>query len=208
MLNFSWLSLGPRHKAERPENLIFHKVPKIPIMIDQIETEPETVREFTGQPLHTVVDGDALEGKMLQIFTTQQKAQEYTTTVKESQKPFRSKYHETTQTVSALSSAPTGSITLYRNPYISGCYWYIPEAGGFILDFRDIWACGFGPFGWINADDIVSSVDPRLSKSLSWTLWESIYLQGSAITFVGNMAILDLGQYGWDDRASSLSWQP
>src|SRR3954453_22213284 len=54
-----------------------HKVPRIPITIDQAKANPMDVRSFLGKPLHTVVDEDALNGKMLQIFTNNETAESF-----------------------------------------------------------------------------------------------------------------------------------
>ncbi|HKR20974.1 MAG TPA: hypothetical protein VJS17_00215, partial [Pyrinomonadaceae bacterium] len=54
-----------------------HKVPRMPIMIDQAKANPLDVRAFVGKPLHTVLDADALDGKMLQLFTSDKTAQAF-----------------------------------------------------------------------------------------------------------------------------------
>jgi len=59
------------------ELALSHKVPKMPTRIDEQEVDPRTVLEFRGQTLVTVADGDAIEGRMLHIFTDLAPAQEY-----------------------------------------------------------------------------------------------------------------------------------
>lgn len=54
-----------------------HRVPTMPIMIDGSETDSRAVYDFMGRALITIVDGDALTGKMLHIFSNQGEAAAY-----------------------------------------------------------------------------------------------------------------------------------
>lgn len=196
-------------RTNRPSGLIVHKTPQMPIMIDRAETEPETVREFTGQPLYTVLDRDAREGKMLQIFTQRRKAEEYIGYLvanPASSWSQKSELSDKPEEALYLSSRPFGYIELYEDTNLGGCVWHLPEYGtNYIGDFMKWWACGFLFWGWKNADKTISSVD-SVFKADYVILCDQINLGGSWFSFPGRTRINDLVPFGWNDRASSMFW--
>src|SRR5688500_17616874 len=63
--------------SSHASDLLLHKVPTMPITIDHTKASPGDVRDFLGTPLHTVLDPDALEGKLLHIFSDKDKAESF-----------------------------------------------------------------------------------------------------------------------------------
>jgi hypothetical protein len=60
-------------------------------------------------------------------------------------------------------------------------------------------------FGWIDANDQISSVDARISGNRPFViLFEHVNMGGSQLWLWGRDLVHDLGQFGWNDRASSL----
>jgi hypothetical protein len=58
-------------------NTIRHRPPEMPIMIDGSEEDPRAIMELDGQPLHYVVDRQALDGELLHIFTEREAAEQH-----------------------------------------------------------------------------------------------------------------------------------
>jgi len=182
-----------------------HKVPRMPIMIDQAKANPLDVRSFVGQPLHTVVDADALDGKMLQIFTNNETAQAF---AKSSLAATRSKRPTGTPQPTLTPGVPPGNgyIDLFEHIDFAGCEWHLPEStgNGTVGRYADLW-CGI--LWWAkNADNRVSSADVFVSADLVVFFdLEGINLIGGSATLLvpGNAWIPSFVPFGWNDRISS-----
>lgn len=183
-----------------------HKVPRMPIMIDQAKANPLDVRAFVGKPLHTVVDADALDRKMLQIFTSEKTAQSYAQSSLAAMKR-RRQAAQPASTPQPLTE--WGYIDLFEHIDFGGCEWHVVEQNnGTVGRYSDLW-CGI--LWWAkNADNRVSSADVNVSADLV-TFFDLPGLDlpnGSAtITFAGDSWIPNLVEFGWNDRISShLLW--
>jgi hypothetical protein len=60
------------------------------------------------------------------------------------------------------------------------------------------------PYGCVNWNDRISSLEAA-GNALRITLWEHTNYSGSTLTLAGGTYVSDLGSYGWNDRASSIS---
>ena len=182
-----------------------HKVPRMPIMIDQAKADPMDVREFLGKPLHTVVDADALDGKMLQLFTDNEKAQSYARSSLASRKKKR-QVPPPQPTLTPGVPPLGGYIDLFEHIDFGGCEWHIPESfhNGTVPNYGDLW-CGI--LWWAkNANNRVSSMDILVSADLVWFFdLENINLPGGSATilFPGDAWVTNLVDFGWNDRISS-----
>jgi hypothetical protein len=185
-----------------------HKVPRMPIMIDQAKANPMDVRAFLDKPLHTVLDADAFDGKMLQIFTSHDTAREFA----------RSSLASTKSRRQAGSPQPTltpgvpldhGYIDLFEHIDFGGCEWLVPEVNNHIVgNYGDLW-CGI--LWWAkNANNRVSSADVLVSADVVIFFdLEGINLVGGSDTFIvpGDAWIPSFVPFGWNDRISShLLW--
>jgi len=124
MMNPMNMPFSPNDRICDDQGFTIHKVPRMPIMIDQVQTDPRDVREFTGRPLHTVLDADALDGKMLQIFTSKEKIEAFVRSLptgKQSSTPKTQK-----QTGTAQAALTDG----------------IPPDGGYMKILTSAGACG------------------------------------------------------------------
>jgi hypothetical protein len=215
MMNFMNMPFSGNDRiCDCAEGLRTHKVPRVPIMIDEKEVDPMLVREFTGHPLHTVVDTDGLKGKMLKIFTTKDKALAFSKHLPkkdEGLKEQRSKLEGVGTSQQALTAGipPDGGyIELYEHVDFGGCAWRLLEYNNHtVANYGNLWACGFLWWGWKNANNTVSSIDVRVSADLvSFCDGPNINLS-SAIWFPGDSWITNLVMFGWNDRISShLLW--
>jgi len=187
-----------------------HRVPTMPVQIDGDETDPRSVYDFIGTPLTTVVDADAISGRMLNIFSTRTKAIEYVDAA-ESPLPRRRRqagtYRERTASLSAaLTAGPPpgqGFYEMYQHDNLDGCYWRILEWEGLTFNYSTKFACGFLWWGWISADNIVSSIDSYVSADHVF-LWDFPALGGSNLWIPsGDFRINSLSAFGWNDRISS-----
>ena len=186
-----------------------HKVPRMPIMIDQAKANPMDVRAFLGKPLHTVVDADAFDGKMLQVFTSKKTADEF---ARSSAAAGKNKRRAGTPEPTLTPGVPPdgGYIELFEHVDFGGCSWYIPEPyhNHTVPNYADLWACGFLWWGWKNANNTVSSIDVLVSADLV-TFFDlpGIDLSGSTLTVPGDSWIPSLVPFGFNDRISShLLW--
>jgi hypothetical protein len=186
----------------------------MPIMIDEVETDPNTVREFNGQPLVTVVDGDAQDGRMLHIFSSRLAAADY---IEAREAPVknateaevarqRSSNSSITSAKQALTAGPPpngGFYEMYDLDDLGGCYWRILEWEGLTFNYSTKFACGFLWWGWISADNNVSSIDSYVSADHVF-LWSLPYLSGSLLWIpTGTFRINRLSDFGWDNQISS-----
>jgi hypothetical protein len=66
-----------------------------------------------------------------------------------------------------------------------------------------LWGCGFLWWGWVNADNMVSSIDCLYSADVV-VFFDFPALAGSTLFIgTGDFQIPDLVPYGWNDRISS-----
>jgi hypothetical protein len=188
-----------------------HGIPQMPVMIDEAETDPRSVLEFRGQALTTILDEDAVSGRMLHIFTSREQASQYVDAAEARIKPegTRSplKQRPAVRSVSEALTAGVppggGYIELYANSDFSGCLWRILESDGVTFNYSTKWACGFLFWGWVNANKMVSSVDCLYSADVVF-FFDMPALTGSTLFIAtGNFQIPDLTAYGWNDRISS-----
>ena len=202
------------------QGLAAHKVPRMPTMIDQTRADPRDVREFSGRPLHTVVDADALNGKMLQIFTNKDAARAMAQSLpkKSSSLPPRvqsdgSGGHAATsqQTLTAGVPPDSGYLELYEDVDFGGCLWRLLEQHSHTVgNYGNLWACGFLWWGWKSADNAISSFDIKVSAD-SVTFFDAINLDfgnfSNTLWMPGDAWVPNLVPFGWNDRISShLLW--
>jgi hypothetical protein len=198
------VNAGPR----LGEGLI-HKAPRIPTMIDDHEVDPRAVYDFQGQPLITVLDADALDEKMLHVFSTPRLADEYVNAREAPAEKAESQREVRRRNVSGLVELTPGVppfygfFEMYDLDGLGGCYWRILEWENLTFNYNTKWACGFLAWGWISADNNVSSIDSYVSAD-QIRMFNLPNLAGSSL-FVptGNFRINSLGAFGWDNRISS-----
>jgi hypothetical protein len=185
-----------------------HKPPRMPLMIDGKEVPPESIRDFNGKSLYTVLDNDAQASRMLRAFTDQSGAMDY---IRRLVSDSGSNWPQRPARVPFAQGAPgSGFVNLYEETDFGGCEWRLVEWNAPYPDFTKI--CGCGWFGTCvfgkNANDRVSSIDCYIASTQAYTslvmLSEDINLGGSWTFLPGITQVADLGAFGWDDRASAM----
>ena len=200
-----------------------HKVPRMPVMIDQQNADPTDVRDLTGTALHTVVDHDAIDGKMLNLFTSKIQAEEFARSIPQRKSSAyalsrreqqRSKLAATSaEAVKTAKSAETavppdgGYMELYEHIDFDGCSWRLLEQDNHTVgDYSNLWACGFLWWGWKNANDVVSSMDITVSARFV-VFFDAPNLDYGDFTNTlwvpGNSWVPNLVPHGWNDRITS-----
>jgi hypothetical protein len=217
------IDVGPR------ETELTHKVPRLPILLDdRHRLDPLVIRRWAGQPLHTVVDQEALDGEILRVFTDFDKAKEYVSGLtfeepdapgapdrglRPAEQPSDPRESSHPPIAGGSNGLPPGGvppdggfIDLFEHVDFGGCTWRVREwERKTVRNFSDFWACGFLWWGWKNANDQVSSVDTLVSGNRPVVvMWEHALLTGSTIAFFGRGVLPSLVPFGWNDRASSL----
>ena len=207
---------GSDRSSSPAEEEIRHSVPRMPISIDGEEVDPRVVAELDGVPLYSVVDKDAVEGKMLHIYTERDRAKDHI-------RSWDPNTWRLAQAASPLLSALTmpspgkGFIRFCKHIYLQGRSWVLYEPDLTENDFRDLKSGGtsvkvFGKmllsWGKEDANDKVSSFIVHASIKGVLVLYEHIRAGGSEKWFLGNHIEMDLRKYGWNDRASSCQFIP
>jgi len=189
-----WLRNGVNAGPSKVELALSHKVPKMPVMIDEQEVDPRTVHDFRGQTLVTVADGDALEARMLHIFTSLKPAQEYLQAGESPSGKLASSSGGGSGSPGFTQGPPPfgGFQELYDLDGLDGCYWRLYEAvDNLTFNYSTKFACGFLIFGWITADDNVSSIDCYVSAD-QVHMFSLPNLMGSVLIATGNFRINSL----------------
>jgi hypothetical protein len=193
---------------------MLHRPPRIPVMIDDVESDARAVRDFNGQPLITVYDGDAEARRMLHIFSTRTMAADYVEAAEspigglasQGSRPQRASNSRIRSARQALTAGPPpngGVYEMYDLDDLGGCYWRILEWEGLTFNYSTKFACGFLWWGWISADGNVSSIDSYVSADHVF-LWALPNLSGSLLWVpTGAFRINRLSDLGWDNRISS-----
>jgi hypothetical protein len=205
-----------------------HKPPQLPVLLDgKNRLDPLAIRRFAGRPLFTVVDQEAVEGEVLRVFTDKETAREYMSGLRFDEPdapgaPDVSLRRDRPSAGSPGSQYPPvaggsdgfpggvppdgGFINLFEHVDWGGCQWRILEwERKTVADFTQFWACGFLFWGWVNANNTISSLDCMVSGQSPWvTLWDLTNLGGSGIGIWGRSMPSSLVPFGWNDRASSL----
>jgi hypothetical protein len=227
-----WLEAGGvTDGSPRPSELT-HRVPGLPILLDGRRLDdPGTIRRFTGQALHTVVDQEALEGNLLRIYTDRAEAEDHARNLRfdEPQVPGaperglrpEASSPPTYPQVSNETGLPPiaggqgypggvppngGYIDLYEHVNQGGHSWRVREwERKAVADFRTLVSCIPWPFNCMDANDQVSSIDCLISGQNPFVLLaEDINLGGSWLWLWGRSIAPNLVPFGWNDRASSL----
>ncbi len=197
-----------------------HKVPRIPVMIDQSKADARDVRAFSGRPLHTVIDPDALSGEMLQIFTVRDSAQAFARSLprntgallpKTEGKPSAGETGTLRAALTAGVPPDGGYMELYEHVDFGGCLWRLLEQNSHTVgNYGNLWAGGFLWWGWKNANNTISSFDIRVSADCV-TFFDAINLDfgdfSNTLWVPGDAWVPNLVPFGWNDRISShLLW--
>lgn len=208
---------GPQHGCGcHEEDILFptHKVPQVPILIDDERVEPRMIRNFAGSPLHTIFTED--EPELLRIFTTRENVEAHVRehskqssgSSEASQAPTNTSpgpVQSTSQALTAGIPPEGGYIELYEHIDWGGCSWRAFEGTTRnVGDYRTWGACGFLWWGWISADNRISSADVRVSAD--WVTFfdlPNLNFSGSTFWVRGDSWIPNLVPFGWNDRFSS-----
>jgi hypothetical protein len=218
--------------ATRPLDTLQQRPPRMPLSIDGSEEDPRSIIELDGVRVHYVLDEDAMNGKMLNVFTNQGDAEKYFAgTITRSLAPRRRHakkaatpeetaaaitpvnpklFAASTTSFAAAASYPGGVPTgggyldFYEHIDWGGCCWRMLESGKLNWNLDQLMACGFMWWGWISADTKVSCVDARLSgEKPMYILCDQRNLGGNWFWAPGRSFIKSLVDFGWNDRARS-----
>lgn len=212
-----------------------HKIPQLPLLLNGKRAAAESVKDFDGKPLYYVLDERAHDGESLQVYTDGSKAERAIAESGGGSDKSRAKKTPKglagagspivltpNSTAQQLADAIAGAIFLWEHVNFTGAMWRFnlgtvsgTSSGRFagdspIRDFRSVlcflWFCQ-------NINDRVSSVS---NQSQVWAnvrpqrsfavLHEHINFAGSMLFVPERAAFADLSQFGWNDRASSLSY--
>lgn len=206
---------------DEPKRCI-HQIPSLPIKLNGKSAAAESVKDFDGKPLIYVIDDAANAGEVLPVFSVPEKAMAYIAgSTGKSKATARGSYSlNTGSTPQQVADLIGGAVFLFEHINYVGAKWdfYAGTTGypshnpgqGNVSDFRSVfcflWWCQ-------NINDKVSSVQ---NQSEVWAyvrpqrsfavLHEHINFQGSQLWVPERRLIPSLVPFGWNDRASSLSY--
>jgi hypothetical protein len=124
-----------------------HGVPLVPIQLDGSRVRPDKVKEFAGQPLHSVADERAMLEGVLQVFTTVEQASTY---IREGQPPGPGQVGDRS-TDAATAAAPLAAgagappsnplavLTLWEHVNFTGAGWDFWGSWGAISNFTCVY---------------------------------------------------------------------
>jgi hypothetical protein len=193
---------------ERP--WMVHKVPRRPIRLDGDSCQPRIVQKFDGHPLYWVLDKTALEGGEVSVFTRPDHAKQFRDSLPRAPEDAPSSKNEIGVSAQALTAGVTlsGYVVLHEHINFGGDSWLFWAGWGNIPDFTRV----YPPLGY-SINDLVSSVDTNIRANppgvLPWTvLHEHINFAGSQLWIPNDIGLVDdLRVHGWNDIASSMSYE-
>ena len=180
----------PRLETVGP-NPIVHRPPRVALVVNGIEIQPREIGQYDGQPLHFLPDrSDPVNGPLL-AFT------------KLADVHAELKKHPDDADLPAISASVVG-------PPPEGLALFLDvNYGGDRLDFqysdcaRELPRCHRGFLGTGgNWNDVASSL---MNSGPTATLYEHTNYAGSSFTAIRGSLFPWLGQYGFNDRISSVS---
>lgn len=200
---------------ERPR--MVHKVPRRPIRLEGDRCQSRIVQRFDGHPLYWVLDKNALEGGEISVFTRPDTAKLFRDTLFMASEEILSNKNEISESGQVLTEGFMsggyffgGYVDLYEHINYQGVRWTFWASWGNIPDFTKV----FPTLWWTsNINDRVSSVDSNIKANppgtLPWTvLYEHINFEGSQLWIPNGLGLVDsLVDYGWNDIASSMSYE-
>jgi hypothetical protein len=218
-LSFGNTNINERNmidSLEEDNKEIFHQIPSINIMIDGVQTDPEKIKEFDGTPLYYVADDHTINDKVLNVFTSVNLKEKYFSNIGQST--------NNNNGIEMREHGPElgGYVELSEHKDYGGARWFFDVRWGNIPKF----SCVYPTLWWCtNINDKVSSVDTNVKKLHSpfpghidpatgtvvpypkTILYEHENYGGSQLTLINAVGLYPhLGNYGWNDRASSMSY--
>lgn len=179
---------------------IVQRVPKVPWTLNGVLYDPEDITRFNGQELHFIASPSGDHMMAVDDRTLIQNWWQLTYLEQYRQFGNRPGGMETSTTAFSPTQAHFQPYTIFADDINFGGDWLTVAADRGWLDLRDA-----GTFSDWN--DIISSV--HLVGTRIAVIYEHIYLGGQSFTIQAPPGVLDYGilnlvQFGWNDRASSL----
>lgn len=192
--------------AQTPEqNLsqeIIHRPPEVPMTLDGVAAAPESVTQYNGKPLYYLPSPD---GKQLHVFTTKVRLQAF---MHDNLKAYEKK----PEGVSSLASASAyeGLMYIYEHDDYGGDSHIFGQtshygSGAALENDDDLGSVNCVLFWCDDWNDKISSVRVASGPAFA-VLHEHINFQGSQLVLVTGNDYWRLSPYGWNDRASSISY--
>lgn len=170
--------LGPTSALAQSEVNV-HKIPKYPVIVDDVRYAPEEITRFNGQPLVMFANEQVEKEGVIRAFTTEEKAQEFVSSLK-----------MMALDINAIPRSQLGITLVFKDI----------NYGNKIDDG----SCGEAWNLTGSDDNAASSVITAHCSSGSYTkLYDNYNLSGSSLWITTGFDPDDLRDYGWNDRASS-----
>jgi hypothetical protein len=196
---------------ERPR--MVHKIPRGTFRLEGERCKPKMVQKFDGKPLYWVLDQTALEGGEASVFISPDSAKAFRESlpkVLEEAPLNKNLVNESTQLSAGIVLG--GEVILYEDANRRGAAWKFYPSWGNIPDFTRVY-----PTLWwtTNINDRVSSIYTSITSNTSTPAWtilhEHINFEGSQFWIEESYGLgfveKDLDFWGWNDRASSMSYE-
>ncbi len=179
---------GAPYEEEATPRPPSHSSVQVPVTLDGVAADPRSLELYENQPLYSVQDP---EEDLLHVFTSEAGLQAYV----RQQLP-----RVLAQREGSERTAQAGWLYYYEHNNMNGALLSDTNCS-FIPDLRAV-NCWFG--GCSNWNDRISSVSAATSTPYI-ILHEHSFHQGSTLVLWGTGRVSDLTQFGWNDRASSIS---
>ncbi len=163
-----------------------HKLPKVPLVIDNIKRPPEYIRRFEGQPLYFVLSPQAKNEGVLYAFTSHQKFRTYVDSLNVMK-------HSSSDSIVEPQHNDWNDVRSFFNRHdgYSGETLYVPAGYG----YSDLGGVYWGGWVWQDWSDEISSV--RATPRGCTYLYEDENWGGSYLLIYSGQDAPDLDVYGW-----------
>lgn len=190
------ITLVPHQVPKQKLKLIHHGSPTVPVEVDGKDIDPSEIRQYDGKPLYSTVRSIGKPGQsQLVSFTDPDRAVDFIRGM------VKSEDHPGTDLSGFFGShvQPTYPSYFFEHINFGGARIDLEDRHTF-WDLRDYWLGGI-LWWWTSWNDQISSL---ITTGRGVVLYENIWWGGSSLYLPPNSLILFLGNYGWNDRTSSV----
>lgn len=194
----------PGAPANQP---IVHQVPTVPLFIDGVQVDPNTITQYNGRPLYMAMQPGGSPDGHLVVFTRGADFERFVAEHGGPSNVLRQPPQPMPETGESRPSAGgTKSVAcllcmayIHEHIFMDGKHLGVPIGWGYADLTRKRMSCFVFCNNW--NDETSSATADTVRGEM---LWEHIWWGGSALWIPAPYTLLDLTRFGWNDRTSSF----
>lgn len=193
-----------------PNQPIVHQVPTVPLFIDGVQVDPNTITQYNGRPLYMAMQPGGSPDGHLVAFTSGAEFERFVAEHGGPPNVLRQPPQAMPETGETRPSAGgTQSIAcisckayIYEHNFMGGKRRDVPVGWG----YANLTRVRMVPCFVLTCNDWNDETSSAVADTVRGEmLWEHINWGGSAFWIPAGYALVDLGWYGWNDRTSSFA---